>query len=196
MTTQRRSSPFRLVDLASQPRPLLREAAQLLVDGFRDTAPRAWPNVLVAESEVRAVLEPPDLARGALDDSGKLLGWVGGLSQYYGGTWELQPLVVDPAQRHHGVGRALVQDLEARVLEQGGHTLWVGADDEMGHTSLAGEDVFGDPLGALARITARPPHPLEFYRKLGFTVVGVIPDANGPGQPDILLAKRLGPRLS
>ncbi len=191
MATRRHSSPFRLVDLAGQPRPVLREAAQLLVDGFRDLAPRAWPNVLVAEGEVRVLLEPPNLARGALDDSGKLLGWVGGLTQYYGETWELQPLVVDPAQRGRGVGRALVLDLEALVYEQGGRTLWVGADDEAGLTSLAGEDLFADPLGALQRITARAPHPLEFYRRLGFVVVGVIPDANGPGRPDILLAKRV-----
>jgi aminoglycoside 6'-N-acetyltransferase I len=32
----------------------------------------------------------------------------------------------------------------------------------------------------------------EFYRKLGFVIVGVVPDANGPGKPDILMAKRVG----
>ena len=29
--------------------------------------------------------------------------------------------------------------------------------------------------------------------RVGFTVVGVMPDANGPGKPDIFLAKRVGP---
>jgi hypothetical protein len=34
-------------------------------------------------------------------------------------------------------------------------------------------------------------HPYEFYQKLGYQIVGVIPDANGPGKPDILMAKSL-----
>ena len=32
-------------------------------------------------------------------------------------------------------------------------------------------------------------HPYEFYLKVGFAIVGVIPDANGPGKPDIMMAK-------
>jgi aminoglycoside 6'-N-acetyltransferase I len=35
-------------------------------------------------------------------------------------------------------------------------------------------------------------HPAVFYRRMEFEVVGLIPDANGPGKPDILMAKRLG----
>jgi len=34
-------------------------------------------------------------------------------------------------------------------------------------------------------------HPFEFYQKLGYVVTGVVPDANGLGKPDILMAKRL-----
>jgi hypothetical protein len=34
-------------------------------------------------------------------------------------------------------------------------------------------------------------HPYEFYRKVGFTIVGALPDANGFGQPDIFMAKRV-----
>jgi aminoglycoside 6'-N-acetyltransferase I len=34
-------------------------------------------------------------------------------------------------------------------------------------------------------------HPFLFYRKLGYVVTGVMPDANGRGRPDIYMSKRL-----
>ena len=59
-------------------------------------------------------------------------------------------------------------------------------------TSLAGVDLYPDPLVHLARLEDVKGHPFRFYLLQGYSVVGVIPDANGPGKPDILLAKRLG----
>jgi aminoglycoside 6'-N-acetyltransferase I len=35
-------------------------------------------------------------------------------------------------------------------------------------------------------------HPYEFYHKMGYTITGIVPDANGIGKPDILKAKRVG----
>jgi aminoglycoside 6'-N-acetyltransferase I len=32
----------------------------------------------------------------------------------------------------------------------------------------------------------------EFYQKLGLVIVGVMPDANGLGKPDIYMAKQVG----
>lgn len=55
-----------------------------------------------------------------------------------------------------------------------------------------GVDLYPDPLVSLARLEDRGPHPFVFYRKCGFAVTGVTPDANGFGQPDIHLAKRVG----
>ncbi len=34
-------------------------------------------------------------------------------------------------------------------------------------------------------------HPYEFYQKVGYQIVGVIPNANGLGKPDIIMAKSL-----
>lgn len=84
--------------------------------------------------------------------------------------------------------------LERQVKERGGLTIWAGSDDEAGLTSLSGVDLFSNPLEHIARIRNLRRHPYEFYLKNGFTIVGVMPDANGPGKPDIFLAKSLGRR--
>jgi aminoglycoside 6'-N-acetyltransferase I len=34
-------------------------------------------------------------------------------------------------------------------------------------------------------------HALTFYRRHGYRIVGVLPDVNGAGRPDIFMAKRL-----
>ena len=75
------------------------------------------------------------------------------------------------------------------VRERGGLTIWLGSDDEDDMTSLAGVDLFPDPLAHLAAIRNYKGHPYEFYRKVGFSIAGVLPDANGLGKPDIFLAK-------
>jgi aminoglycoside 6'-N-acetyltransferase I len=67
----------------------------------------------------------------------------------------------------------------------------VGTDDEDNLTSLGGIDLYPNPLDHLSRIENLRGHPYEFYRKLGFVIVGVMPDANGFGKPDIYMAKRL-----
>jgi aminoglycoside 6'-N-acetyltransferase I len=107
-------------------------------------------------------------------------------------VWQLHPIVVDAAQRRHGVGRALVMDLEAILTARGGLTLWAGSDDLAGETSLGGVDLYSALPDGFSAVRSWGNHPLPFYRRLGFHVIGVMPDANGPGRPDIFLAKRLG----
>ncbi len=102
--------------------------------------------------------------------------------------------VVRPDRQRQGIGSALLADLEPRVQARGGLTIWLGSDDENGMTSLAGVELYPDPLWHLARIANFKGHPYEFYRKMGFAIVGVLPDANGRGKPDIFLAKSVAPR--
>ena len=44
---------------------------------------------------------------------------------------------------------------------------------------------------AIASVTAPESHSLRFWQRVGFSIVGVIPDAEGIGQPGIHLAKRV-----
>ena len=183
---------MRIVDLSSLDDDGLQAAAGLLVAGFREHAPDTWPDLDAALAEVREALADDRLGRVAVDDGGAPLGWVGAICQYDGRVWEVHPLVVAPAWQGRGIGRALVEDLEVRVRERGGITLWAGTDDEDGRTSLANVDLYRNLPARLAGIRNLGGHPYAFYQRLGFTIVGVMPDANGPGKPDIFVAKRVG----
>ena len=101
--------------------------------------------------------------------------------------------MVAPSHQGRGIGTALVRDLERRVARRGALTLWVGSDDERNETSLAGADLYADLPGAIRAIRNLRRHPFEFYQRVGFTIVGVMPDANGRGRPDIIMAKRIEP---
>jgi len=144
-----------------------------------------------ARETVVESLASDKISRIALDDSSNIVGWIGGLPMYDGRVWEIHPLVVAEHCRGQGIGRALVQDLEALVREKGALTLWAGSDDEHDETSLGGVDLYEDVLGSIRSIRNLANHPYEFYLKVGFQIVGVLPDANGPGKPDIFLAKRV-----
>lgn len=187
-----RGNAVRIADLDPADAAAVRAAAALLVDAFRDNWPGAWPDLDSALQEVRASFGEGRLSRVARDDEGAVVGWIGANSQYDGSVWELHPLAVRPDRQGRGIGRALVADLEARVRERGGRTLWLGTDDEAGQTSLSGVDLYPDVPARIAAIRNLRRHPYEFYQRLGFVIVGVLPDANGPGKPDIFLAKRVG----
>ena len=182
---------FSISDLDPDDEEAIRQAARLLVEGFRDDWPDAWPEMDAALEEVRECLGEGRVCRVAVDEGGAVLGWIGAMPSYGENVWELHPLVVRPDAQRRGIGRALVADLEERVGERGGYTLWLGTDDETNMTTLSGVDLYPDVLEHLANIKNLRGHPYEFYQRLGFSIVGVMPDANGPGKPDIYMAKRL-----
>ncbi len=177
-------------DLDPDDTAAIEQAAEALVAGFHEHWPTAWPTLADAREEVQQALEPGKICRVARADDGTVLGWIGGyLSYAY--VWELHPLVVPPEQQGRGIGRALVADFEAQVQQRGGMTILLGSDDENDMTSLSSVDLYADLWGHVARIRNLRGHPYEFYQKCGFAIIGVVPDANGPGKPDILMAKRV-----
>ena len=167
--------------------------AHLLVEGFAEMAPEAWPTMEAARLEVLEAFEPDRIALAAVDADGRAVGWIGAQPAYHGRCWELHPLVVAEEARGRGIGRMLVEALEAEVRRRGGGTVFLGSDDETGLTSLFGADLYPDVLAKLADIRNVRGHPFEFYQRCGYAIVGCIPDANGPGKPDIFMAKRIPP---
>ena len=181
---------MRITDLSND-HLALRQAAELLVDGFKDTGSVDWTTLESALDEVRESLGEDRISRIAIDESGNVLGWIGGIKEYGGNVWELHPLVVRRDCRGKGLGRALVEDFEKQVKSRGGITICLGADDANNRTSLGGVDLYPDVLNHIAQIKNLREHPFEFYQKQGFVITGVIPDANGFGKPDIFMTKRV-----
>lgn len=180
-----------IIFLQPNDKHLIHQAAQLLVDAFREHWPEAWSTFEDAMQEIHEMLEAERICRAALDDAGNLLGVIGGIPTYDGHVWELHPLAVQPNIQGRGVGRALVEDFEAQVRQRGGLTITLGSDDEDNMTSLSNIDLFENTWEKIQNIRNLKGHPFEFYQKLGYVITGVVPDANGIGKPDILMSKRV-----
>lgn len=182
---------MQIINLANNDQQLIEHMAVILVEAFKEHWPNAWPTIKDAREEISGFFGEDRICRIAIDDDGTVLGWIGGIEMYDGDVWELHPLAVLPSAQGRGIGKALVEDLEAQVAAEGGLTLWLGSDDEDTMTSLGGVDLYPNLLEHLAKIKNLRGHPFEFYQKLGFVVAGVVPDANGFGKPDIFMAKRV-----
>jgi aminoglycoside 6'-N-acetyltransferase I len=186
-----RLTQIQIQDLSPDDDTDIQQVATMLVEAFAEHWPDAWPTLDDALTEVSESFEEGRITRIAVDDGGQVLGWIGG-QHSYALVWELHPLVVRVDQQGKGIGRALVADLEVLVRELGGLTLTLGTDDDDDMTTLSGVDLYQNTWQHIASIRNIRGHPYEFYQKLGYTITGVVPDANGIGKPDILMAKRVG----
>jgi len=180
---------MRIVDMKTLDEAGLKQAAQMLTDEL----PEGWATFDDAMEEIDECFSHEDGALFlAAVDSGEVLGWCGILPEYGGKVFELHPLVVRGDMQGRGVGSVLMDAITAAAKERGAFTLMLGADDERpgGETSLANVDLYDD-LPRRIREFDPGTHQSAFYLKHGFKVVGVMPDANGKGKPDIMLAKSL-----
>ncbi len=165
------------------------QAAELLRQAF----PHSYDDC--AEEEILLCLEAERVALAAVEGEA-LLGFVGAIPQYGITGWELHPLVVRRDARGRGIGAKLCFALEDILRDRGCVTVYLGSDDENGDTTLFGANLFEDTFEKIKSIQNLHGHPYEFYQKLGYRIVGITPDANGLGKPDIWLAKSLVRRQS
>ena len=145
------------------------QAATLLIEAF----PYAYKDC--AELEITKCLSTNRIMLGAVEND--ILMWlVGAIPQYGITAWELHPLAVSKKWQGQGIGTKLCTALENELKNCGCCTIYLGSDDL---------------YSKIKNIRNLERHPYEFYQKIGYQIVGVIPDANGLGKPDIWLAKSL-----
>jgi len=183
----------RIVDLHTCMPIIVDQLAHIVYVAFKHVAPDWLTDTKQARDEIKQTLTVHHISRVLLTEDDKPLGWIAGHTAYDGNVWELHPLIVRNEYQGLGYGRLLLLDFEEQVLRRGGITVMLGTDDEIGRTSLYGRDLYPKLAQNIHRIKNIRRHPFEFYQKMGYTVTGVIPDANGLGKPDILMCKRLIP---
>lgn len=182
---------IRIEDLTLNMRAECEAAARLLNVAFAQNWPGSWATMEEAREEVSEMVDPERIARVALDGE-DVVGWIGGIPEYDGNVWELHPLVVTPERQRQGIGALLVRDFEEQVHRRGGLTIQLGTDDVNEMTSLSNVDLYTDTWDKIRNIRNFKGHPYSFYEKMGYVIIGVLPDANGRGKPDIYMAKRVG----
>ncbi len=70
---------MRIVDLDASNEVAARQAAALLVEGIKEHWPDAWPNTDAALEEVGKSFGEGRISWATVDESGAILGWVGGI---------------------------------------------------------------------------------------------------------------------
>ena len=180
---------MQIIDVPNE-ESFIRKVAEVLLDGFTASGINPWENLTQAIEEIGESLTEDRISRVAVDDDENVLGWIGAFHDY-ALVWELHPLVVRSDLQNQGIGTALVKDLEQQLKQRGGLVIKLGTDDENDRTSIGGIEFYPHVLEKLSKIENLKNHPFGFYKKLGYEICGVIPDANGFGKPDILMCKRV-----
>ncbi len=188
---KKRPDDASFIDLAHAEACVREDAARILHETFIEKGIDAWSTIEEAREELDECTAEGLICIGLVRD-GKLIGWGGLRPMYDTITLELHPLVVRLDRQRAGVGSAIVRELEARAEAAGALNIVLGTDDETGRTNLSEVDFERCPVGeAIAKLKNVNGHPFGFYEKCGYRVIGIIPDANGPGKPDIWMWKRL-----
>ena len=175
----------RIVRLTGEDREKLLECAKLLFVCFE----HAWNTMEEAEEDMLRIREAGPVLAAVEEEL--VVGFIGTRATYEPYGWELHPLAVEERSRKKGIGSLLIKEIEKEAVNRGAIVMYLGTDDEDGATSLSEGDLFIDTFHKIKNIKNKKNHPYEFYEKNGYQIVGVLPDVNGYGRPDIYMAKRL-----
>jgi aminoglycoside 6'-N-acetyltransferase I len=163
-------------------------AAKILLESMPDA--NMWPdlNEEIALETVEEGITGENICIG-IKVNDQLIGWAG-LMPMYKNTWELHPMAILPNFQGKGYGKILLNKLEVIAQEKGIIGIFAGSDDETNKTSLSEIEITKDNIfEEIKKKKNHKNHPYEFYIKCGYSIIGIIPNANGPKKPDILLWK-------
>ncbi|AOR25019.1 GNAT family N-acetyltransferase [Clostridium taeniosporum] len=177
---------MKIIPLLSKNKNYIKQCAMLLKTNFKD-----FYNIEIAKKAVFNSIDERKISIIAVDENNNVLGWICGVEEYNAHVWEIQPLVIRKENQGNGIGKLLIGELEKLVALRGGITIILGTQDEGNSTSLSGKDIYTDIFKQIENIKNLNHNTYEFCLKLGYKIVGVIPDSNGFGKPDILMAKRV-----
>ncbi|SFD27748.1 GNAT family N-acetyltransferase [Clostridium uliginosum] len=177
---------MKIIPLLLENKNYIKQCAMLLKTNFKD-----FSNIEIAKKAILNSIDDNKISIIAVDEDNKVLGWICGVEEYNAHVWEIQPLVVHKENQGNGIGKLLICKFEKLVALRGGVTIILGTQDEDNSTSLSGKDIYPDIFKQIENIKNLNHHTYEFCLKLGYKIVGVIPDSNGFGKPDILMAKRV-----
>jgi len=144
---------------------------EIAAEVLRDAVAAPGPSGGLLRDSADPTATRPYYALGAEVDGG-LVGWIcWGETPCTDGTWDLYWLAVDPAAHGHGVGSALVEEMERRLT---------------GTARLISVDTSGRPDYAPTR---------AFYAARGYQAVARVPDFYAPGDDQVIFTKALAARL-
>ena len=167
----------------------IEQIEQFLFACFQKYSPDWLPTIEACREEILETLEDGKSSCVALNHRGDAVGWIGAIHD--DDVWEIHPIAVSKQAQRSGVGRLLVEHMCEMAKCHGATAIWAGTSDEVGATSFSKIDLYTDLVGGLTNISAPDDHAIQFWLKMGFSIIGVQPDGEGLGKPSIHFAKRL-----
>jgi aminoglycoside 6'-N-acetyltransferase I len=167
----------------------IKQAAKILYMVFTENNDHVWlHNEKEAFDEVKECIEGENICIGIKLEN-NLIG-MAGIRPMYKKTWELHPMAIKNEYQGKGYGKILLNKIEEIGNKNGIIGIVVGSDDETNKTSLSEKEINGENIfEEIMNIKNYKNHPYEFYKKCGYSIVGIIPNANGQNKPDIWLWK-------
>lgn len=175
---------MKIINLIDNEKQVL-ECAKLIMKYFKD-----FTDLEYTKQFVRGCINPSKISMIAVDNKNNVLGFICGIEQYNAHIWEIQPIAVNEDFHKKGIGTELIKKFEQEVIHRKGTTIILTTADANNETSIGGVDLYEDTFKKVESIKNLKNNPYEFYQKNGFKIVGVMPDVNGYGKPDIIMAKR------